>query len=107
MDRGEMLDRMSASELAQWEYLECIEPFGERAAWIRHAALCTLLVNINTPADQPRADFDKFLPQTLQVRTSESSKPMDPANVRAVMQMIADHQNAIVARQKEVNGANR
>jgi hypothetical protein len=99
-----MLDRMSASELAEWEELERIEPFGERALWIRHAIQCALLVNINTPAERPRSSIEDFLPQTL---VSKSSETMDPEQMKATMMLLMDHQNAISARQREAHGENR
>lgn len=105
MDRVEMLDQMSASELSQWEMLECIEPFGERAAWIRHAVSCALLANVNTPADQPRATIEDFLPQTFV--TKEPAAAMDPEKVKEVMMLVMAQQNAWAAEQERLRGENR
>lgn len=94
---------MTASELSEWEMLECIEPFGERAAWLRHAVLCALIVNINTPAEQPRATIEDFLPQTF---VSKSKEAMDPAKLKAAMMMMMEQQNAWYAKQQEARGEN-
>ncbi len=88
---------MSASELSKWELMECIEPYGERAAWIRHAVLCALLVNINTPSDRPRATIEDFLPKTY---IPKSNEQIDPVKLKQTMLMLMDKQNRWVAEQE-------
>jgi hypothetical protein len=98
-----MLDRMSASELAQWELMECIEPYGERAAWIRHAVLCALLVNINTPEGKPRATIEDFLPRTFIPK--ETDQVVNAKKIKQAMMLLMEKQNQWVAEQESQGNA--
>ncbi len=97
-----MLDRMSASELSQWELMECMEPYGERAAWLRHAILCTLLVNINTPEGKTRATIEEFLPSTYRPKVDELA---NAKKLKQAMLMIMDRQNKLAAEQESQGNA--
>lgn len=42
----ELLSRMDSRELAEWMAYYSVEPFGDTAADVRNALLCSLLANI-------------------------------------------------------------
>ena len=78
MTVGELSDRMTAREMAEWEILERIEPFGESRADYRMALAASQIVNIHLkPKDRKTAaDFllkfeidDQETPASRQVRT--------------------------------------
>lgn len=105
------MERVSSSDFTQWEMLEQIEPFGERAHYLRTAMLCALLVNINRVEGQPAAEIDAFMPSTMRVEKvapenlagSEDEEMASPEAVRAIMFAFMEKQNAWYSQQTTGN----
>jgi len=64
-----MLDEISPAELTEWMAYYELEPFGDAAAWYRHAGLMS---TIQTLGGVKRVRPDDFLPDAL---ISEVSPP--------------------------------
>lgn len=67
-----MLASLSAQEITDWMVYEAMEPFGEAAAYQRHAMLLATLVNVL----QQRKRVDQvtpedFMPETMLPKTNE------------------------------------
>lgn len=60
MTRGEMLSRMSSEEFAHWMVLEQIEPFGERAEYIRAGNIAAATYNVHRGKRDPLTWQDIF-----------------------------------------------
>ena len=74
------MDRLGAGQFLKLQQLEQVEPFGERGAWLRHAVLCALLVNINRGKDQSPVEIDDFMPESLRSKPSAPSTPRDTSS---------------------------
>lgn len=100
-----MLSEMSSEEFMQWELLEQLEPFGERAEYMRNALLCAILVNINRSKDSPAAELDDYMPPTLRAVRSEpqGAEVATPEAVKLIMEALMEKQNTYLARQKGGN----
>ena len=65
MTHADLMTRMSFNEFMEWMALERVEPFGERAAYLRTGLIVSTMANIHrddkTPAYRPSdfmPDFD-------------------------------------------------
>lgn len=61
MTVGELLDRMSGQELAEWRAFSLLEPFGEERADMRSAMVAQILANVNRGKDQAPFKLEDFL----------------------------------------------
>lgn len=82
---------LSSEELTEWQLYEQIEPFGERAEYVRWAALCALLVNLQRTKKDTPAKVEDFLPETLKA-------PKPPADPREAMYALAQSLGAKVVK---------
>lgn len=75
-----MLRSLSAEEVTAWQLYEHMEPFGERAEYVRSAATCALLDNLLRPrkkGDQAATVAD-FMPDTFkEEKTPRESDPRE------------------------------
>lgn len=72
-----MLATLSSEELTAWQIYEEMEPFGERAEYLRAASLCALLFNVNRGAKSKPATPEDFMPDTFKT----PAPPADPRDV--------------------------
>lgn len=98
---------MTSEDLVYWEILEQMEPFGERAQYIRNAMVCALIVNSNRGPNSTPATMDDFLPATLRSRQPDSGEPVasdgeaaNPEAIRAIMSALMMKQNQWIASQE-------
>jgi hypothetical protein len=78
MTRAELLSRISAKELRDWEIFAAVEPFGEERADIRSATICCILANINRDPKKTSAfEIKDFLPKF------DPPEPMTPDEIKA------------------------
>jgi len=59
---GEMLRRMTSSELSEWMAYDSLEPFGERRADLRAGIISSLIFNVNRGKNvKPKSPMDFLL----------------------------------------------
>ena len=53
---------MTWSQLRDWQEYYALEPFGEEAAWLRNAMLCSLIYGANRGPNSPQRTPIDFMP---------------------------------------------
>lgn len=79
---AEMLRNTTSEELTAWQLYEQMEPFGERAAYQRHAQLMAMLVNLTPRKNATAVKPEDFMPETFKT-------PPEPADPRAALLALA------------------
>jgi hypothetical protein len=79
----ELEESISKQELEYWWLMERIEPFGEKAAWIRHGHLMAMMANIyRNPEKTEPFKWSDFVPASLieepkaEQQTSQNGAPL-------------------------------
>ena len=63
---GELLRRIGSEELTEWQLYEEMEPFGERAEWLRYATRQATFANsLHRKSSDKVHKLADFLPETL------------------------------------------
>ncbi len=88
-----MMDRLGTSEFTALQHLELMTPYGERGAWLRHAVLCSILVNIHRDKSQPAAEIDDFMPESLRSKPP-AADPNATGGILAFFEMAQKIQEA-------------
>jgi hypothetical protein len=79
----ELLDSLSASELAEWSAFYSLEPWGADAAFLRSGIIASLIANVNRDTKKKAEPFtpQDFMPQFG--KAQKKADPLDPKLVKA------------------------
>ncbi|CUS04243.2 protein of unknown function [Candidatus Promineifilum breve] len=76
---AEVDSTFSGSEIATWEAVRDLAPFGLRGEWVRSAALQALVANVNRDAKRRPQPYtlNDFLPEWLRYGAAEDGSSVD------------------------------